>query len=156
MKRNSKKYKKVAFYEAEMQSKLALVNDVHTQVTSLESEKQEIGKALVESTKINSQLKKLCQDKDKIIEKMHSEMEKFASIKNEIEPLIKETGELRKQVETKDKEIEGLNQSLAQATKIVEQVPNIEMYVKQAAGAIKEMSEENMKLKEQVNLVHKS
>lgn len=150
MKKSFRKSKKVARIEAEMQSKLAMVSEVHNQVAALETEKAELGKALVESTQINKQLKSLLQDKDKIIEKMQTEMEKFVSIKKEIEPMFKESGELKKQLVAKEKEVQDLSQSLAQATKIVEQVPNIEVYVKQAAAAVKEMGEENSKLKTQV------
>lgn len=134
-----------------MQAKLALVGDVHAQVKSLETEKNEFGKALIESTQINKQLKSLLQEKDKIIEKMQSEMEKFVVIKKELEPVFKESGELKKQIASKDQEILELNQSLSQATQIVEQVPNLEIYVKQASAALKEIGDDNIKLREQVD-----
>jgi hypothetical protein len=81
---------------------------------------------------------------------MQAELEKFLSIKNELGPVFKESVEMKATLAAKDEEIATLKASLTEATKIVEQLPNIEAYVKQAAGAIKEMGEENRGLKEQV------
>jgi predicted RNase H-like nuclease (RuvC/YqgF family) len=133
-----------------MTTKLAQIGNVQERVDGLQREKEELGKALVDSSQINKQLKELLTEKDGIIAKMQAELEKFLSIKNELGPVFKESVEMKATLAAKDEEIATLKASLTEATKIVEQLPNIEAYVKQAAGAIKEMGEENRGLKEQV------
>lgn len=133
-----------------MTAKLAQIGDVQGKIDPLQNEKDELGKALIESTDLNKQLKEVLDEKEAIINKMQGELEKFLSIKEELTPIFKEAGEMKKVLVAKDAEIEELKNSLAEATQIVGQLPNIEAYVKQAAGAIKEMGEENRELKSQV------
>lgn len=135
-----------------MQDKLAMVGDVHSKLKDLETEKQEMGKSLKESAQINQQLKGILEQKDKVIEKMQTEMEKFIAIKNEVTPIFKEAGEMKKALLERNQEVELLKEELAQATKIVNELPNIEQYVKQASDAIKTMGAENETLKVQVYL----
>lgn len=156
--------KKVKLYEEEfaeiqkgkylsneaMTAKLSQIGNVQEKLDSLNNEKEELGKALVESTQINRQLKELLSEKDGIISKLQGELEKFLNIKNELAPILKESSEMKNTLAAKDAEIANLTSSLEDATKIVAQLPNIENYVKQAAGAIKEMGEENRALKAQV------
>ena len=133
-----------------MTAKLAQIGDVQGRIDSLQSEKEELGKNLIESTGLNKKLKEVLEDKEIIINKMQGELEKFLAIKDELTPIFKEAGEMKKVLFAKDAEIEELKNNLEEATKIVSQLPNIESYVKQAAGAIKEMGEENRELKSQV------
>lgn len=133
-----------------MTVKLAQIGNVQEKLDGLNREKDELGKALIESTQINKQLKDLLAEKDGIINKMQGEFEKFLNLKNELSPIIKESSEMKNVLIAKEEEIAKLTTSLEEATKIVSQLPNIEAYVKQAAGAIKEMGEENRALKAQV------
>lgn len=133
-----------------MTEKLSQVGNVQERVESLEKEKEQMGKLLLESTQNNKKLKEVMNEKDLIIKKMQTELEKFLTIKEELAPIFKESGEMKKLIVTKDAEIAELKDNLEQATKIVGELPNIESYVKQAASAIKEMGEENIKIKTQV------
>jgi predicted RNase H-like nuclease (RuvC/YqgF family) len=133
-----------------MQEKLAMVGDVHSKLKMLETEKTEMGESLQESATTNQQLKSIIEQKDKVIDKMQTEMEKFVAIKNEVTPIFKEAKEMKKTILEKDQQIELLQTELTQATKIVTELPNIEQYVKQASEAIQTIGEENDKLKEQV------
>lgn len=135
-----------------MTAKLSQIGNVQEKLDSLNQEKEELGKALVESTQINKQLKDLLSEKDGIISKLQGELEKFLNIKNELTPILKESTEMKNILAAKDAEIANLTTSLEEATKIVAQLPNIEAYVKQAAGAIKEMGEENRTLKAEVGV----
>lgn len=138
-----------------MQEKLAMVGDVHAKVQELESEKEEMSKALKDSGEINQQLKALLGEKDKVIERMQVEMEKFVAIKAEIEPIFKEAVEARKTLVVKDQEIDMLKNELSEAIKVVEELPKIEAYVKQASDSIKEMGQENTALKIELEATHK-
>lgn len=135
-----------------MTTKLAQIGNVQEKLDTLQREKEELGKALVESTHINRQLKEVLGEKDGIISKLQVELEKFLNIKNELGPVLKESAESKKVIEAKDAEILQLKTNLEDATKIVSQLPNIEAYVKQASNAIKEMGEENRILKGQVRI----
>lgn len=134
-----------------MQEKLSTIGGVYAKLKDLEDEKTDMHRALLESSEINEKLKGLLDQKDKVIEKMQTEMDKFIAIKNEVTPMFRESADMKKAILEKDQQIEILKAELTQATRVVEQLPNIEVYVKKASEAIKTMGEENERLKEQVS-----
>ena len=137
-----------------MNEKLAQVGNIQEKFSNLENEKDQLKSALIESSQNNRKLKEILNEKDSVIQRIQTELENFVKIKNELAPIFKESVELKRSIVGKDSEINELKSKLLQTTAIIEELPNIESYVKQAASTIKLIGEENHSLKTQVMSTH--
>lgn len=167
-------FKKIKGYEeefrkiqAETAEYLTLVRAHKEKYETAEQDKQRIGMALLESSEINKKLKALIVEKDRMIDKMTTEMDKFIKIKDEFEPIIKLNAQLKQGLEEKDTELQKVSEALTskieeskelqakleEASQLMEQMPSIEEFVKTTSATVDEMREENSKLRKQTDEV---
>lgn len=136
-----------------MQEKISTYSQFKSKYELAEKEKENIHKTLVESSTLNRKFKDLLGEKQKVIDQLVEELEKFGSVKEQVAGALKINQDQKALLEQKDKQIGILNEKLDQMAEISKEFMNVQNFVGQASTAIKEMKAENENLAERVEAV---
>lgn len=138
--------------QSSMQEKISTYSQFKSKYELAEKEKENIHKTLVESSTLNRKFKDLLGEKQKVIDQLVEELEKFGSVRDQVSGALKINQDQKALLEQKDKQIAILNEKLDQMAEISKEFMNVQNFVGQASAAIKEMKDENTHLVERVGL----
>jgi hypothetical protein len=133
-----------------MQEKVSSYSQFKSKYEIAEKEKENIHKTLVESSTLNRKFKDLLHEKQKVIDQLVGELDKYNQIKEQVTGALKVNQDQKQMLEQKDNQIKILNEKLDQMAEISKEFINVQNFVGQASSAIKEMKEENVRLTEKV------
>ena len=136
--------------QTNMQEKVSSYSQFKSKFELAEKEKENLHKTLVESSSLNHKFKDLLQEKQKVIDHLVTELDKFNQIKDQITGALKINQDQKALLEQKDNQIAILNEKLDQMAEISKEFLNVQNFVGQASSAIKEMKEENVMLSEKL------
>lgn len=124
-------------------------------VSKLEGDKlankdKELMDALKQSYDIIKEQKRFLNDKDKIIERLKSEVEKIVELNLQVKPILQENLALKEELTEKESRLEVLSTQLEQSGGMLQEISEIEGILKATSLKIQEIEGEKQELKREV------
>ena len=131
--------------EKESSDKVAINSEFKQKHIELQQKYKEAAEALEDSSRINTELKTMVEEKDGVIEQMEVQMKKFLELKDQFIPIFtaneqiaskyrsleKEFVKKEELLQNKDVQIKALEQNLKEASEIIAKIPKMKEYIEE-------------------------